>query len=375
MRSTEQCVALFMCFCEQQVMALKYECESTRAVAAPYQIPAMIEGIFEYETEEWGPEETDGSGEDTQRTGAVLLGIRQERRHLEVPGALGGVPVRRIAPHALSGKKQLRAVSFPESVRSVGVFALHNCPNLEEVSLHDGIRDFHNGVLRQDVRLRRIRLFVAKNNYTVMRDILSDGDARLQFYLAMPDGEARLLFPGYDYAFAENTMARTIQFTISGSGMVYRECVRRKGIGFREYDRLFSRVVHDDPHAAVEIAADRLLCPYDLAPVHRDQYTDYLRTHAQEALLQFVGGLEKEPEGPAADEVYERLRLMADRGMISGSAADAPLRAGADAGLTEACSIILGGREKALRPVSGAAAGRDCDEKEVDDGCLSLDDW
>ena len=247
-------------------------------------------------------------------------------------------------------------------------FAFHNCPQLEEISLHDGIRDFHNGVVRQDRKLRRIRLSVHEGNYTVMRDILSDTDAKLQFSLQLPDGEARLLFPGYDYAFNENTMARTIQFSISGSGMVYRECVRRKGIGFREYDRLFSRVIPDDPHAAAEIAADRLLFPYDLAEVHARAYEEYLGQNAEEALLRFVEQLNAGAGSESSDEAYMRLQLMAERGLITEKAADPALRLASDLHLTEACSIIMSGREEPL-----AASGSD--ECPAGPDMFSLDDW
>lgn len=177
-----------------------------------------------------------------------------------------------------------------------------------------------------------------------MRDILSDTDAKLQFSLELLDGQARLLFPGYDYAFNENTMARTIQFSISGSGMVYRECVRRRSIGFREYDRLFPRVIPDDPHAALEIAADRLLFPYDLAGVHAQAYEDYLRENAADALLHFVTLLNENMGTEASDEACLRLQLMADRGLITQEAADPALRLAADLRLTEACSLIMSGR-------------------------------
>ena len=151
---------------------------------------------------------------------AVITGMLQERRHVEVPDRIGGLPVTGIAPHAFADQTSVRSVSLPRTLHSIGAFAFHNCPQLEEISMHDSIRDFHNGVVRQDRKLRRIRLQVHEGNYTVMRDILSDTDAKLQFSLELSDGQARLLFPGYDYAFNENTMARTIQFSISGSGMV-----------------------------------------------------------------------------------------------------------------------------------------------------------
>ncbi|MBQ2641547.1 MAG: hypothetical protein IJG15_06095 [Lachnospiraceae bacterium] len=332
----------------------------------------MTEGIFAFEIEEGtgarGHHYEAAGADGRQGACAVVTGLLQERRHLVVPPLLGGVPVGRIAPHALSGLAQLRTVSFPPSLRSVGSFALHNCPHLEEVSLHDGITDYYNGVLRQDVRLQRIRLVVSQNNYTVMRDILSDSDMKLEFLLQFPEGEAHLLFPGYDYAFAENTMARTIQFSISGSGMVYRECVRRKGISFREYDRLFPRVIPDDPHAAVQIAADRLLYPHDLAPVHAQAYEDYLRDNIGDVLLQFVNALAAEPDGTGAEETWRRLRLVADRGMITDEAADAALRLAAESGIPQLAGVILGGRET---QASAGPAGME----SKDDGVLSLDDW
>ena len=303
----------------------------------------LREGIFEYETEI----DLFENKSDTQC--AVVTGSTQERRFMEVPETLGGLPVRKIAPHALSEKKDLRMISLPRSLRSVGAFALHNCPLLEEISLHDGIRDFHNGVFRQDHRLRRIRLKIHENNYTVMRDILSDTDARLRFCLELDNTETRLLFPGYDYSFNENTMARTIQFSILGSGMFYRECVRRRGINWREYDRLFPRVIPDDAHAAAEIAADRLLYPYDLAPVHARAYEEFLRENAPDVLLQFVQDIAGNHTGSGEEEAYARLRLMADRGLICGEAADPALKAATEQHLTEVCSIIMAGRETTMR--------------------------
>lgn len=330
---------------------------------------SLTEGNYIYKTEK-APADTRSTGKEDGSDGleAVITGLLQERRHVEVPEKIGGLPVAGIAPHAFAEKKLMRSLSLPVTLRSVGAFAFHNCPQLEEISLHDGIRDFHNGVVRQDRKLRRICLCVHEGNYTVMRDILSDTDAKLQFSLQLPDGEARLLFPGYDYAFNENTMARTIQFSISGSGMVYRECVRRKGIGFREYDRLFARVIPDDPHAAAEIAADRLLFPYDLAEVHARAYEEYLRQNAEEALLRFVEQVNADRGSETSDEAYMRLHLMAQRGLITEKAADSALRLASDLHLTEACSIIMSGREEPL-----AASGSD--ESNAATDLFSLDDW
>ncbi|MDO5133528.1 MAG: leucine-rich repeat protein [Eubacteriales bacterium] len=327
----------------------------------------MSESVFKYIIEE---KRTRQGAEEEESRSVVITGLLQARRHVAVPETLEGIPVRGIAPHAFSGNGEILSIALPRSLRFVGAFAFHNCARLEEVSLYDGISDFHNGVLRRDTRLRQIRFFVREGNYTVMRDILSETDARLRFCLSMPDGEARLVFPGYDYSFAENTMARTIQFSIYGSGMEYRECVRRKGVGWREYDRLFTRVTADDPEAAVQIAADRLLYPRQLAPVYAQAYEEYLRANAAMALETFVLGISREegfPEdsGPGGEE-YARIRLMADRGMISAEAADPALRLASERKMTEVCGLLMAGREKSESGPSPSDSGG---------GALSLEDW
>ena len=323
----------------------------------------MPDNNFEFLIEEKNKGSGSASGQE-----AVITGLTQERVYLEVPEFLEGLPVRKIAPHAFREQQHLRSLFLPRNLRSVGSFALHNCPELEEVDLHDGITDFHNGVFRHDLRLRRVRIHIHGDNpggsFTVMKDILSESDARLQFCLLFPDGEACLTFPGYLYAFNENTMARTIQFSITGSGLVYRECVRRKGVSFREYDRLFSRVVLDDPQAAVEIAADRLLFPYDLAPGHRQAYEDHLRANARQALLQFLQQMKSGTSHAFSEEGILRLRMMADRGFISADAADDALREASALGLTEACSIILAGRDETKRGTKASSS----------EG-FTLDDW
>ena len=330
----------------------------------------MSESVFKYTIEKDPPGAVNGSASPY----AVITGINRERRFLEVPETIEGAPVKKIAPHAFERQAELRGIVLPRCLESVGAFALHDCRKLEEVSLHDGIRDFHNGVFRQDIRLRRIFLTVHSGNYTVMRDILSESDAKLEFCLKLPDGKARLLFPGYDYSFAENTMARTIQFSILGSGMVYRDCVRRKGIGWWEYDRLFSRVVHDDPHAAAGIAVCRLLTPYSLAQVHAAAYEEYLRGHASEVLVQFV----REAHAAGADtdawtgeDRYAALRFMADRGLIPGSEAAQALGLASELRMTEACGILLGAREKTLKR-SAQGSEREREEDAGDRGRFSV---
>ena len=90
------------------------------------------------------------------------------------------------------------------------------------------------------------------------------------------DVEACLSFPGYVYDFNENTMARTIQFSIAGSGYAYRECVDRRKIDYRQYDNLFSKARIDGGSICEDIAIGRVLYPVELADGFRDMYESYI---------------------------------------------------------------------------------------------------
>jgi hypothetical protein len=66
---------------------------------------SLTEGNFIYKTEKAPANRRDGGkdgGDDGPR--AVITGLLQERRHVEVPEMLGGFPVTAIAPHALAEK-------------------------------------------------------------------------------------------------------------------------------------------------------------------------------------------------------------------------------------------------------------------------------
>ena len=83
----------------------------------------MPENNFEFLIEE----KSKGSG-STPEQEAVITGLTQERVYLEVPEFLEGLPVRRIVPHAFREQQHLRSLSLPRNPRSVGSFALYNCP-------------------------------------------------------------------------------------------------------------------------------------------------------------------------------------------------------------------------------------------------------
>ena len=178
---------------------------------------------------------------------------------LKIPSEIQGLPVRSIGRHAFDGRKDLKEIHLPDSVRSLGSFCFYNTRTLEYLSLSDSVEDYYDGVIRQCASLEEITIRCSGRSFALMKEMLEDNDRAMRFHLFLPDEEIRLSFPGYALIASENTMARTIQFAYEGGGYAYRNCVHKKEIKFREYDRLFPFMEHDDPAFAAYIAADRLM--------------------------------------------------------------------------------------------------------------------
>ncbi len=185
-----------------------------------------------------------------------------------------------IGNHAFSSRKDITEVRIPDSVHTILGFAFHNCGKLKKISLTDSVEEYLDGGTRQCESLEEIEVTVKRDNYEVVRRILEDNDRRLSFRLHLKDGDALLVFPGFVYDFVENTMARTIQFAIEGTGYAYRECVKPHLINIREYDNLFSKAAADDRVTAEMIAMGRLKFPYMLTEDAKKIYLNWLKDNA-----------------------------------------------------------------------------------------------
>ena len=225
---------------------------------------------------------------EIRETEAVLTGRTDASALLEVPAERDGVPVTTIAPHAFEKDAALREVRLPDTIRTIGAFAFHNCPALARLSLSDSVTNVLDGAIRMCDVLREIHVDCRRGDYTAVRALLNDADTELHMSLLLPDGEAKLVFPGFVYDFTENTMARTIQFNIDGSGMAVRECVTKKKIDFAEYDRLFGRVMNDDIAIVTDVALARLTCPYALSEGARERFVGGLQSRALRILKTLI---------------------------------------------------------------------------------------
>jgi hypothetical protein len=183
-----------------------------------------------------------------------------------------------------------------------------------------------------------------------MKEMLGDNDHAMSFHMHLPAEEICLSFPSYALIASENTMARTIQFAYEGGGYAYRNCVHKKEIRYREYDRLFSFMEHDDPSFAAVIATDRLMYPHDLDEVSQMRYTEFLRGHAAEALDLFI-----------KRGMIDRVRMITEKGMADENAIAAALRTASDRKETAICALLMESGRKVNKQDAGLS--------------LELEDW
>ena len=276
----------------------------------------------------------------------MITGFEGGVSDLVIPEEIEGMRVEAVGNHSFSARSDLRSVTIPGSVRILYGFAFHNCRNLKKISLCDSIDDYYDGVCRQCDSLEDIEITMNRGWFEVIRNFLADNDRSLRFLIhekaqlqGGPNIVTSLTFPEYVYDFNENTMARTIQFSIAGSGMFYRECVDRRSINYREYDRLFEKARIDGGRTAQAIALGRLLFPTQLEDAFRLQYEEYVRENADSILTELVS--RAETDDAPKQELKRLLDYSRETKISPESALDGARALSSDKKLTEVSAILM----------------------------------
>lgn len=238
----------------------------------------------------------------------MITGYEGSVTRLVVPEEIDGMAVEAIGNHAFSGRQDLEEVVLPESIKTLFGFAFHNCRNLRKIQLFDSLDDYYDGVCRQCDNLEEVEITVKKSWYEVIRNFLADNDKTLRFLIHADGNDACLTFPEYVYDFNENTMARTIQFTIAGSGYAFRECVDRRRIDYRQYDSLFEKAIIDGSEMAQNIAIGRLLYPLELEERYKTGYENYLEKNGGAVLIRLIDEYAKSHDKGELDILEKVLR-------------------------------------------------------------------
>ncbi len=288
-----------------------------------------------------------------------ITGFEGSVKDLVIPESIDGIRVEAVGNHSFAGRLDIESVSLPDTITTLFGFAFFNCKKLKKITLSDSVIDYYDGVCRQCDSLKDIDITVKKSWYEVVRMFLADSDRTLRFLLKIFSSDAEdkeildkgavsdnnrlslttacLTFPEYVYDFNENTMARTIQFSIAGSGMFYRECVDRRSINYREYDKLFEKAVIDGNAVSEDIALGRLLFPVELTDAARQVYENYVKLNTGSILKRLVE--ESSLEHGAKDIMKELLSL----GILESVGIDEAIRFASAGGFSEACAILMDG--------------------------------
>ena len=261
---------------------------------------------------------------------AEICGFDGVRTVLTMPEEIGGLPVRRVARRAFAGQKELKQITLPDTLVSVGEFAFYGCTGLQFLSLSDTTEDLGDGMIRACGNLRELELRVRKGSFRAAKDLLNDTDTALYLRFLFSDGEALLYFPAFVNDFDEDTMARAIHPRIEGCGYAYREMVTRAAVNFAGYDAMFSRAAADGVLAALETALSRLQYPYRLSEEARDVYERWILGNSTAAVCRLTG-LSDEP----------RIRFLAERGFITAEAAGAGIGRAAEKRLSGILGILM----------------------------------
>ena len=163
------------------------------------------------------------------------------------------------------------------------------------VALPNNLDEYYIGAAKRFAHIRVMQIHmedsfvlspgVLGGDFSLLRAFLADHEGAL-FVSLKADKKVDLFFPSYVYGFVEDTFARAIHHKIEGAGYACRECVGKKEIRLREYDRLFGRVCDDDVQSGIFMAMSRLLSPVELLEEDSGKCKDFLKKHCKEALNQ-----------------------------------------------------------------------------------------
>lgn len=286
----------------------------------------------------------------------MITGYEGNARDLVIPEVIDGIRVEAIGNHSFSARQDLMSVTLPQTIRTLYGFAFHNCRKLKKITLYDSIDDYYDGVCRQCDSLSDIEITVDRGWFEVIRNFLADSDRTLRFRISVKRQEpleyevSSLTFPEYVYDFNENTMARTIQFSIAGSGMFYRECVDRRSINYREYDRLFDKARIDGGRTAEDIAIGRLIFPVELGEHSRSMYEEYVRGASGSILNRLV---EESDSDVSNIDVMKALLSYGER-LFDDKSIDEALRIATGRKMTEVCAILMNGHDSDTKDAKSA---------------------
>lgn len=200
--------------------------------------------------------------------------------------------VKTLLPPALCGDS-LEKIVFPYSVVRIGRYCFYNCSGLKSLEFWSTLADWGSGVFTGSHSVRDMCIHMVPDRPSALKQVLDEIYEELYVTYVMEKGfdeeaesdfvpdTADLVFPEFFVEGIENTPARILEERIHGTGMMYRNCFKGKVFDFRQYDTWFDMAVVHEPEKIVgKLAKGRLCTPYELTEKAKEQYLDYVKSHA-----------------------------------------------------------------------------------------------
>ena len=273
-----------------------------------------------------------------------------------LPDEIFGLPVTRLSDRALAhgakpapgeevrvlggtenedwDNRNIRSLSLPRSLESVGDYAFMNLKSMETLRLYDAVQSIGSASFMNCRLFSRLELTrMSHGQGPALAAIVGSLPQELDATVYNADGSAyRLIFPEYFENYTENSPAHHFELKIVGGGYAYHGVFRAKKLYLPEYDALWRDYIaaeHDDL-SALRLAYYRLRYPAELSDRAREQYAVFLRQNMREALSLAMG--EKDAHG---------LRLLLSLGELDAPTLAAAMDESRTLRFTEATALLL----------------------------------
>lgn len=207
----------------------------------------------------------------------IITGYDSEGSSVEIPEMIEGHAVTELAPYAFSGTK-IEEIYLPKTVKKIGRYAFYNCKQLKKISFYNTMKDLGAGAFTGVHTVREIDVSFIGDKKSCLREFLMELPEEQDITFHFEDGDAKILFPEFFEEAIENTPARNLETRTHGSGIFYRNCFVQRELDIRLYDDCFEKgKALEFPECVIQLSLNRLLKPYMLSEKAREKYKNYLK--------------------------------------------------------------------------------------------------
>ena len=208
---------------------------------------------------------------------AIITGYDSEGLSVEIPEMIEGHTVTELAPYAFSGTN-IEEIYLPKTVKKIGRYAFYNCKQLKKISFFNTMKDLGAGAFTGVHTVREIEISFVDDKKSCLREFLMELPEEQNITFHFEDGDAQILFPEFFEEAIENTPARNLETRTHGSGIFFRNCFVQRELDIRLYDDCFEKgKALEFPESVIQLSLNRLMTPYMLSEKAKEKYLNYLK--------------------------------------------------------------------------------------------------